>query len=339
MADGENEPVPEQTPTDGASLEEAPENDADALEAGENAPADGQPIDATGDSDKAPAPSPKPSAKQKLKKVNIYLLSFAFLLLLTGGIIGIAYLQSKKAASSGSLKTQDLTESTLQQLANSDANVGSSQQVLNVQSSAVFAGKVLVRDDLEVAGSLRVGGTVALNNLTVGGTVQFGQVQVNKNLAVAGDTAVQGGLTVAKSLQVNGGGTFSGAVSAPQITTSNLQLNGNLTLTHHITAGGAPVGRSNGTALGAGGSSTVSGSDTAGTVNINVGSGAGAGCFTTVNFTSKYNSTPRVLITPVGSGAGGLSYYINRSTSNFSICVSTPAPAGSSFGFDYFVVE
>ena len=67
--------------------------------------------------------------------------------------------------------------------------------------------------------------------------------------------------------------------------------------------------------------------------------GGAAGFFGTVNFTSNYSQTPYVIVTPVGSAAGGLHYYISRSTGGFSICDSSTPPSGSSFGFDYFVVD
>ena len=292
-------------------------------------------------------PSPPPVAppehngqfKRLRQRTNIYLLLFGAVILLAGIIILIAYLQDQHSAKTNRLQTQSLSQSTLQQLANSDATVGSNQSVLNVQSSAVFAGQVLIRQNLEIAGNLQIGGTLALSNLTVSGTSQFGQATVNQNLAVAGNTAIQGATTIAKSLQVNGSGTFSGPLSAPQITTSSLQLNGDLVLTHHISVGGSTPTRSGGTALGSGGSVSISGSDTAGSISVNTGSSPAAGCFVTITFTTKYNATPHVLVTPIGSAAGGLSYYVDRSTTNFSICDSTTPPTGNSFGFDYFVLD
>jgi cytoskeletal protein CcmA (bactofilin family) len=206
-----------------------------------------------------------------------------------------------------------------------------------VESNAVFAGKVLVRDGLEVAGPLQVGGELALASVRVTGNSSFDDVQVANDLAVTGDTSVQGQLVVQRNLNVNGTGSFKGAVSAAQITTGNLQLNGDLILTHHVIAGGAGPSRSNGSALGSGGTATVNGSDTSGTVNINTGNSPPAGCFVTVNFVRRYDATPRVIITPVGSTAGSLSYYINRSTTGFSICTNSPAPGARSFAFDYWV--
>ncbi|MDL2341749.1 MAG: hypothetical protein QFB87_01575 [Patescibacteria group bacterium] len=282
---------------------------------------------------------PKKTFRDRIARFNLYLLLFVFIILIAVGVTVITYFASKKAAQTTTISSQTLDKKALDQLANTDATVGDPKQVLSVQSNAVFAGKVLVRDTLEVAGGIQVSGPVTLSGLTVTGKTNLSDVQVSKNLAIAGDTAVQGGLTIQKSLQVNGGGTFSGPLSAPQITVSTLQLNGDLVLTHHITAGGPTPNRTNGPSLGSGGSASVSGSDTSGTVTINTGSGAPAGCFANINFAQKFNSVPHVTITPVGADGGAIDYYVTRTTSGFSICDSTAPPAGASFAFDYFVVD
>ena len=327
----------EQKPA-GASAEE---DDIDALETPE--PGASQVIDATGGSTAGKTAEdykpPKKSLKQKLSRYNIYLLIFIFIVIIAIGITVLTYFASKKADTKSTVSSQTLDKKALDQLANTDATVGDPKQILSVQSNAVFAGKVLVRDTLEVAGGIQVTGPVTLSGLTVTGKVNLDDTQVSKNLAVAGDLGVQGGATVQKSLQVNGTGTFNGALSAPQITITTLQLNGDLVLTHHITIGGPTPSRASGTALGSGGSASVSGSDTSGTATINTGSGAPAGCFISVNFAQKFNSIPRVIVTPVGSDAGALNYYVTRTTAGFSICDATAPPAGISFAFDYFVVD
>ena len=307
--------------------------------------ASGQPVSAApGTLGSIPAPQPAKAPRQArsiralLKHINIYLLAFGLLIVVAIAVFVIAMLHSTSKPSS-SITSQNLSQSVLSQLATSDVTVGDAKQVLNVQSNAVFAGQVLVRSDLQVAGKLQVGGSLTLSGVTVSGTSAFDQVQVNKNLAVAGDTALQGQLTVQKSLNVNGGGTFSGALSAGQVTVTTLQLNGDLILTHHITAGGVTPTRANGNNLGGGGTTSVSGSDSAGSITINTGGGASAGCFITVTFASKYNATPHVIVTPVGSSAAGLQYYVNRSTSNFSICAANAPGSGQTFGFDYLVVD
>jgi hypothetical protein len=140
-------------------------------------------------------------------------------------------------------------------------------------------------------------------------------------------------------LNVSGNSTFSGALSAPQITTNTLLLNGDLNLTHHITAGGPVPGVAKGNALGAGGTVSVSGSDTSGSLTLNTGGSPSAGCLATTSFARKFAGVPHVSITPVGSGAAGLSYYVNRSTSDFSVCTTNAPPAGQTFGFDYIVLN
>lgn len=310
----------------------------DSLEGPSVAPTPG----AASSSPPSPAPAPTPNGNSRwrrlVSKFNIYLLLLILILIIASAVVIGAYTASKRNPTTTDSSSNGLSQSALQQLANSNASVGSSNQVLTVQSSAIFAGRVLARQDVEVAGNLQIGGSLALNNITVAGTAQFGQAQVNKNLSVAGNTSLQGTASIAKSLQVSGGGTFGGAVSTPQLTAGSLQLSGDLVLTHHITAGGGTPGRSNGNALGGGGTSSVSGSDTSGSITINTGSSPAAGCFITVNFASAFGSTPHVIITPVGSNAAGLNYYVNRSTSSFSVCAASAAPANVSFGFDYFVI-
>ncbi len=280
----------------------------------------------------------EPFFRRIRRKLNIYLLLFIILVLLSGGIVVATYFANKKATQ-GTVATQSLSSDTLKQLANTDVTVGDPKQVLSVQSNAVFAGKVLVRDSLEVAGTIQVGGSLSVPGITVSGNSIFEQIQVNKSLSVQGDTSLQGQLAVQKSLSVVGGGTFGGAISAPSLTVNTLQINSTLTLTKHLAIGGSTPGRTNGSALGSGGTTAISGSDTAGSINVNTGSGAAAGCFLTVNFTQNYNSTPRVLVTPVGIAAGSVGYYVDRTTSSFSVCAANTPPSNASFGFDYWVVE
>lgn len=272
------------------------------------------------------------------KRFNLYMLLFC-VVLLAGGIVFAVAVFTNKNDTTNTVNTQSLSDSTLKQLANSDVSVGQPKQTLNVQSNAVFAGKVLIHDSLEVVGAIRVGGALSIPGITVSGSSIFDQVQVNKSLNIAGDSAFQGQISTQKNLSVAGGGTFGGALSAPQISVNTLQLNGDLNLNRHITIGGATPSRTNGSALGSGGTASVSGSDSAGSVNINTGNGASVGCFLTVNFAQKFNATPHVLITPVGSEAASFGYYVTRNTTSFTICAANTPPSSASFGFDYFVLD
>ena len=66
----------------------------------------------------------------------------------------------------------------------------------------------------------------------------------------------------------------------------------------------------------------LNGTDTAGTVNVNFGAGTYAGILANIDFSSNFNSTPHIEITPVGSNCAGMGYYVNRDTSSFSITLS-----------------
>ena len=271
-------------------------------------------------------------------RFNIYLLLFVLIVVLVAGFTMVSIQRQKKEAAPTAIDTQTLTQEALSQLNNANTSVGDPKQTLSIESNAVFSGKVLVRDSLDVAGALRIGGSLTLPGLTVAGTSAFDQIQANK-ISSAGDVNVQGQLTGQKGLTITGAASFGGPITAPQLTVQSFQLSGDLQLQRHIDAGGATPGKTDGSALGSGGTASVSGTDTAGTITINTGGGPGAGCFVTVNFVNRFNSTPHVVVTPVGSAAGGLSYYISRTTSSFTLCTANPAPGGANFSFDYIAID
>lgn len=272
-----------------------------------------------------------------VNKINIYLLLFVLILVLAGVVLIIAVQSSKNQAKRDETSTQKLTEEALESLAGSDATVGDPKQLLSIESNAVFAGKVLIRDSLDVAGAIKVGGALSLPGITVSGTSQFDQVQLN-SLAISGNATIQGSLTVQKSLSVASSGSFAGTLSAPVINTDKLVLNQDLQLNRHIDAGGGTPGVSAGAAIGGGGTVSINGSDTAGTVTVNNGGGSSAGTLVTVSFTVKFNGNPHVVITPVCNGLCNLgSYIINRSSTGFSIGVSSNP--GGSYSFSYLALE
>jgi cytoskeletal protein CcmA (bactofilin family) len=251
-------------------------------------------------------------------------------------------LNSKKLPTTPTIATQQLTEDALKQLANSDATVGGSGQTLTVQGNAVFSGQVLVRSDLSVAGDIKLGGTLVAQNLTASGQVNLADTQIN-SLQVANGTTFQGAVTIQHDLNVGGTSSFSGPITAGQITVTKLIMSGNaqLQVPNHIAFTGASPSRTSigAGALGAGGSASVNGSDTTGTINVNTGSGTSPGCFITMRFNQPFSSTPHVLISPVGAAAGQAEYYVNRSSSSFSVCTANAAPANQAFAYDYFITD
>ncbi len=295
----------------------------------ESAPAEGQ---------AKPKLNPKQKFVRFIKHVNIYFLLLILLILLAGIIAFVSYKKTQDAAVKVNLGTEPLSQEALNQLKQADVRVGEPKQTLSVEANAIFAGSVLIKNDLEVAGKLKIGGPIDISDVAVSGASNFDQLQVN-SIDVANNASIQGQLTVQKSLNVAGSLSVAGLLSAAQLNISNLQVSGTLSISGHIDAGGGTPGKISGGALGSGGTSSVSGSDTAGTVSINTGSGPGAGCFATIIFTKQYNGTPHVVVTPVGSPAGSLNYYINRSSANFSICTTNTPPSGKSFAFDYIVID
>ena len=268
-------------------------------------------------------------------KTNIYLVVFFILLILGIGTIIVSTKQSQQKITTDELK---LTTEDIDNIKNSETKVGGPKQTLTVESNAIFSGKVLVRDSLDVAGTIKVGGSLSLPGITVSGTSAFDQINAN-NLAITGNTYIQGVLGVQKTLTVSGSATFGGNISAPQLTVDSIKINKDLTLSRHIDAGGSTPSKSDGSALGSGGTSSVSGTDTAGTLKINTGNSPGTGCFATITFTHAFNETPHIVVTPVGSGASGIDYYINRSSTNFSVCTSNSPPGNTSFYFDWIAID
>lgn len=291
---------------------------------------------------------PKKDDKKKKKKspikgiagkLNVYLLAFILVILVAGVVTFFSYQRSKDAErkAAETVSTTPLSQEDLDKLRQTDVKVGDPKQILSVESNAIFAGKVLIRDSLEVAGQIKVGGPLNLPGISVSGTSIFDQVQVS-SLQISGNATVDGQLTVQSNTTIGGDLTVNGTLSSARLNIESLQLNQDLQLGRHIDAGGGTPGKSDGSALGGGGTASVSGTDTAGTVNINTGGGTSAGCFVTISFTQRFNA-PHVVITPVGSAAAGINYYINRSPTGFSICTTTSAPVGQSFAFDYIVVD
>lgn len=306
-----------------------------AAEAADNPNAD-KPVNDAIDDTKRPG-----GFKAFIKRVNVYLLGFILIMIVVGIVGAVSFLNSQKAPKTPAIATQQLTPDTLKKLATSSVSVGNAAQTLTVQGNAIFSGQVLVRSDLNVAGAIQLGGALLAPSLTVSGKTNLTDTQIN-SLQVATNTAVQGSATISKDLNVAGNTSLSGVVTASTITVSQLILTGNASLQvpNHIGFPGASPGRSaNQTTLGAGGSASINGSDTTGTININTGNNPVAGCYITLTFNRPYSNPPHVLISPVNQGAGMLQYYVNRSNTGFSVCSVNAAGAGQAFAFDYFITN
>ncbi|HEX9594883.1 MAG TPA: hypothetical protein VF996_02035 [Candidatus Saccharimonadales bacterium] len=279
-------------------------------------------------------------AIRKLGSINPYLVLF-ILVLIVGLLIAFISNRLNNQADPASLTFEgsELDQEAIDELLQAEQNIGNVDQTLTVAANAIFNGKILVKSDLDVAGSIRVGGPLNLPGITVSGTSEFDDVNIANNLSILGSTSIQQGLTVEGGVNFSQNLSVGGTISASQISADIIEFSGDLILTGHIDTGGGTPSRSNGTALGSGGTASISGNDIAGTITINTGGSAPAGFFVRINFVNAYNSTPAVIITPANSNAGSLEYYTQRDSSGFRIGTASNPADSATFIFDYFIIE
>lgn len=286
-------------------------------------------------------PRTREKLKAKVSGINIYLIIFILIFLLSMVLIFVLWRSSTKesASTDQTFGLEELSQESLDELKNKDTTVGDPKQTLTVSSNSIFNGRVLIRDSLDVAGTINVGGALSLPGITVSGVSNFGEVNIADNLTVGGETSVQGNLNVQQSLTVSGGASFGGTISASSINIQSLSLSNNLSLNGHIDAGGGIPGASAGGSIGSGGTVSASGSDTAGTITINTGSSASAGTLASITFAVAYNQTPHIVITPVGSSAASINYYVTRTTTGFNILAASVPPSNAAIVFDYIAID
>jgi cytoskeletal protein CcmA (bactofilin family) len=330
----ENQPQDQSSQTPADALSRTP----DDLEQEQSAQAAAAPATAASVVD--PTAKKLSPIKKFFRKVNLYFLIFILLVVVAAAITVVNYLNSTKPAPTVDIATQGLTEDALKQLNNTDATVGGASQTLTIQGNAVISGQTLMRGNLNVAGNFQSGGSIQGPKLTISGETSLGSAQIN-SLQVATNTAIQGTTTL-RDLSVAGTSSFSGNLTASQITTSRIVMSGNaiLQIPNHLSfTGPSPSRTINAGVLGNGGSASVNGSDTNGTININTGANPSPGCFARINFQQAFTGAapPHVIVSPVGAAAGQLQYYVDRNNSGFSICTNNAAAAHQAFGFDYFV--
>jgi len=287
-------------------------------------------------------PAKKPSALKKFfKRFNVYFLFFVLLIVIGGIFTTISYLNSRKVAPIPSVSSQSLNQSELKKLANSNATVGDSGETLTVQGNAVFSGNVLVRSDLDVAGTIESGGPLDVAQLTVSNSAILASTQIS-SLQVQNTALFSGLVTVQNGMNVAGNSSFTGNVSISNLTITNLTLasNAQLTVPNHIVFTGATPGRTiDFDVLGNGGSASIFGSDTSGTITINTGNNPLAGCFIDVRFNVPFSQTPNIVIFPINAAGGGTQYYAEGSPTDFHICTANAAAANQAFGYSYFITS
>lgn len=318
-------------------------------------------VDAMADeSNQDPQERPKKPEAKGLKKIlgklNVYLLLFIFVMVLAGASFGIFYFMNKREENT-KIETTELTEQALEALKTSDATVGDPKQILTIESHAVISGKVIMKDTLDVAGAIKIGGPLSLPSINAAGTGSFEAITVNTiqaagNVSVGGILDVVGAATLGNNLTVagniNGGGRLD--IGGQATIGGNLNVNGTISAKGinfetisigRINITGTQPGISPGGAAGGGATTSVSGTDTAGTATINTGGGTGTGILATITFTGPFSSNnPHPVLTPNGPSCANIGYYVtNISSTQFSIATATAPPPGVNCKFNYIVIN
>jgi hypothetical protein len=310
----------------------------------------------------APASTRSPSAKESRHRSyrpshKATFIGLAVVVVILAINVLILELVLKKQAKNENLLTKGqvtISSADLSRLGIDRNAIGASAVQLTVAPDAQFKGKVTVAGGTVISGQLTLNskltgtdanlsqlqaGDTSLSKLNVNGDSTVSSLNLRKDLIVSGLSQLQGPVTLKQLLTVNSNATISGNLSVGGVLSVNtfsvqsLVVNG-----HLITSGPAPNVGPGGAALGSNGSVSISGNDAAGTVAINIGSGPnGNGLLANVAFRTQYSNVPRVVISPVGIGAGF--YVSNISAAGFSIGITGNLPLGSSLRINYIVEQ
>jgi len=286
---------------------------------------------------------PPNSFKQTLKRFRVYVLILLLLAIVGIIFVVVSSLNGKKTPPPPSVSSQPLSQTQLKKLASSTTS--SNGQTLTVRGDATLNGQVLIRNNLGVAGTIQLGSGLNVPKITDTNTSSFGSAQAS-TLQIATSSTFQGVATFQDGINMNGNTAFN-AATIGTLTATNIVMSGSMQIEvpGHLAFTGAFPGRTiNFGVLGNGGSASLNGSDTSGTVSINTGNNPTAGCFISIIFNIPFTTTPNILLGPIGLGAGATQHnteIITNSTSGlvtgFKICTAnTPLP-NQAFGFSYFI--
>ena len=260
-----------------------------------------------------------------------------------GGTVGYFYAQSKKPATTAKqTPVQTLSQDDINKLSEVGANLGATGQTLNIGANALFRGKADITGDLNIGGKLNANGPVTLSQLNISGNTAASGLNVGSNLLVSGTTTLQNTLTVASLATFNGGINANGnssfnALNANTLSVRTINISGALAISHIVTQGSTP-GFVSGNALGGGGTASMSGNDTSGTIDFNIGSSPPAGILGTITFKAAYGATPHIILSPLTGAAATTPAYVTRTLTGFVVRTDSPPTAGT-LAYDYIVTQ
>jgi hypothetical protein len=262
----------------------------------------------------------RPRNYRKLRRRLLATLLIIIVLAGAGTTIAMLSRPGKQQGPTVVINTQSLDNGTLNQL--TPQGDGQAKQQLTISPDTIFKSNVTVQ-----------GSTELVKDLSVSGKVN-----------VQGDSNISGNLSVGKSLSVGSNLTVNGLITAASLnvgslTLSSINLSSNLVFGGHLVpSGNAPSGRAS--SASAGGSVSIEGNDTAGTITITTGSGGLIpGEMAVITFKTMFNGTPKVQLTPLNSAASGLRYYATHTASFFTLNTSVAPTGNTTYIFDYLVTQ
>jgi hypothetical protein len=257
------------------------------------------------------------SLRRTLKRAAVPL---GVVLLLASVGTGIAlFNRQDKQGPTVVINTQSLDNGTLNEL--TSKNGDPAKQQLTITPDTIFKNNVSVQ-----------GSTDIIKNLSVSGTAK-----------IQGATDIRDTLSIGKSLSVGTNLTVNGLITAASLnvgslTISSINLSSNLVFGGHIVpSGSVPTARASSAA--GGGSVSITGNDTAGTITITTGGGPIAGELAIITFHTAFGTTPKVQLTPLNSSASGLNYFVTHTAGLFTVNTSTVPSANATYIFDYLVTQ
>lgn len=283
----------------------------------------------------------------------------AVIAILAINAIVITFVIKSQSKSQSKVNTDQVTinQSTLDKLGVNRSSVGDLGALLTVGPNAQFNGTVTVGKDVSISGQLKLNskfsaneasltqleaGNTAISTLNVNGDATATNLNLRKDLIVAGTSRLQGPTIMSQLLTVNNNANIAGSLavggtlSVNSLHVSSLTLDSNLTIGGHVITRGSAPSVSAGPCIGSNGTVSVSGNDASGTIAVNTGAGATGCVIVRLTFNTKYGNTPHVIVTPVGSGVESV-YTTNRTSSGFEIGVKSITVGGHAF--DYIVQQ
>jgi hypothetical protein len=85
--------------------------------------------------------------------------------------------------------------------------------------------------------------------------------------------------------------------------------------------------------------STLEGNDNSGRITVDVGANAAAGNLVKIDFKKSFTKAPQVFLTPSNTASAQAHYYISSSSDGFTIVVNDTPLSGTSYTFNYLIIQ